>query len=65
MSDVKDFLDSMANDDVDSATEIFNDIMSSKVADAVATKRDEVSKSMFGHEDTPVDDTPSDDEPTD
>lgn len=58
MSDVKDFLDSMANDDIDSATEIFNDIMSSKVADAISIKRDEVGKSMFGQESADVDDTP-------
>lgn len=48
----------MANDDIDLATEIFNDIMNSKVADAISIKRDEVGKSMFGQESTDVDDTP-------
>jgi hypothetical protein len=44
---MSEFLDDIINDNIDGATEKFNDIMMGKVADIVSLKRDEISSTLF------------------
>mgnify|MGYP001182661746 FL=1 len=47
MSDIKDFVDSLSGGDNVSAETHFNSIITNKVGDALAVKRQEVSQSMI------------------
>ena len=47
MSNIKDFVDSLSDNDNVSAETHFNSIITNKVGDALAVKRQEVSQSMI------------------